>query len=341
MKENIAISSLTTMRLGGAARYVVEVGTIEELRAAYDFARERGLPVFVLGSGANVIGRDEGFAGVIIVDKFRGIEIVDETDREMTVKAGGGEVWDDVVRWTTERGYSGIEAMSAIPGTAGAAPVQNIGAYGQDISQVVVAVEAFDTATGEVVMIPREKLGMGYRRSIFNRGDEAGRYFIIAVILRVNRGELAPPFYTSLQKYVDENRVTDFSPENVRRMVAEIRAGKLPDPEKIASAGSFFKNIYLLDEEVEGARERGIPVWDYSEGVRNVVNSGWLVENAGLKGKAFYGFRVSDKAALVLINESATSYADLERAKAEIVGVVREKFGFELEQEPVEIGQGR
>jgi UDP-N-acetylmuramate dehydrogenase len=337
MKENIAIASLTTMRLGGAARYVAEVGDIDGLKKTYDFARENGLPVFVLGSGANVIGRDEGFEGVIIVDKFKGIEVVKEENGELVVKAAGGEVWDDVVKFTTELGYSGIEAMSAIPGTAGAAPVQNIGAYGQDISQVVQSVEAFDAETEEVVMIPKEKLGFSYRRSIFNSGEGAGRYFIIAVVLRLKKGELEPPFYTSLQKYVDDNRVTDFSPENIRRMVAEIRAMKLPDPESVASAGSFFKNIYLSDEEAEKARERGIPVWDYSEGMRNVVNSGWLIENAGLKGKMFHGFRVSDKAALVLINESAKSYADLEKAKTEIVKAVQEKFGFKLEQEPVEI----
>lgn len=337
MKENIAISSLTTMRLGGAARYVAEAGNVEELKEAYRFAQDNDLPVFVLGLGANVIGRDEGFGGVVIIDKFKGIEVVKEENDELVIKAAGGEIWDDVVKFTTELGYSGIEAMSAIPGTVGAAPIQNIGAYGQDISQVIVSVEAFDKAEKEVVMIPKDKMEFSYRKSIFNSGTNAGRYFIIAVILRLKKGELKPPFYTSLQKYVDDNKVKDFSPENIRKMVAEIRESKLPNPEQAASAGSFFKNIYLSDGEAEKVREKGIPVWDYSEGMRNVVNSGWLIENAGLKGKIFHGFRVSDKAALVLINESAKSYADLEKARAEIVEIVEKKFGFKLEQEPVEI----
>jgi len=174
---------------------------------------------------------------------------------------------------------------------------------------------------------------LGYRRSIFNDGGGAGRYFIIAVTVKLQKKELRPPFYTSLQRYVDEHGVSDFSPVSVRRMVMEIRAAKLPDPAVVASAGSFFKNVYLTGEEVAGAEARGIPVWDGGK-----VPAGWLIEQAGLKGRELYGFRVSDKAALVLINESASSYADLAKARGAIVDAVQKKFDLRLEQEPVEIG---
>jgi len=328
MRENVKIAELTTMRLGGAARYVIDIETLDDLRDAYAFATERGLATYVLGEGSNVIGRDEGFDGVILVNQLRGIEDLGEG----RFRGYGGEVFDDFVAFAVGRGYSGMEAMSGVPGTLGAAPVQNVGAYGQEMSEVLESVEAYGTHDGNVVIFTTPEMGLGYRRSIFNYGPDAGRYFIVAVTVKLRRGEMRPPFYTSLQEYVDERGVEDFSPAAVRRMVMEIRAAKLPDPKIEASAGSFFKNIYLSPEEAERVKTKGIPVWEGGK-----VPAGWLIEQAGLKGKEFYGFKVSDKAALILINESATSYADLARARGAIVDAVREKFGFTLEQEPVEI----
>ena len=186
---------------------------------------------------------------------------------------------------------------------------------------------------------------MSYRKSIFNSGESVGRYFIYSIVIRLKKGQLNPPFYRSLQAYVDEHQETDFSPTNIARMVREVRNSKLPDPEKIASAGSFFKNIYLTDEEADEAEARGIEVWrnakevgpDSPEKRTNLVNSGWLLEHAGLKGQVFHGMKVSEKAALILINESAETYADLAAARAEIAQIVYDKFGLKIEQEPDEI----
>ncbi|MDR2063970.1 MAG: UDP-N-acetylmuramate dehydrogenase [Candidatus Nomurabacteria bacterium] len=336
MKQNVPISTLTTMRLGGEARFVQEINKVEDIDTAYQFAKSNGLPVFILGGGANTIGLDEGYGGVILLVRLRGVEVIEERPESVVVKAYAGEVLDDVVKITTLRGYSGIEALSMIPGTVGAAPVQNVGAYGQQISDVVAEVEVYDSQTRKIRILSKKQCKFAYRESIFNTGSEVGRYFIVAVSLRLAKGAtLHPPFYVSLQKYVDEHQVADFSPENIRQMVATIRAEKLPDPKIIASSGSFFKNVELSDEEAAVAREKGVQVW--RENGKNVVNSGWLVEQAGLKGKEFYGMKVSDKAALILINESAKSYADLSLARAKIADIVWKKFGFVLEQEPVEI----
>lgn len=354
IRENVPISSLTTMRLGGKARYVVEVETPDDVREAYNFAEAKNLPVWIMGGGANTIGQDEGFAGVIILNKIKGIfaklgdEYVDVNDitielyseEELTITAMGGETWDDVVQVACAMGYSGIEAMSSIPGTVGAAPVQNIGAYGQDIAGVIETVQAYDTQTREMVTLTKPEMQMGYRKTRFNSGDDAGRFFIIAVTIRLRKTNLKPPFYTSLQKYIDEHGITDFSPMMIRGMVSEIRANKLPDPEEVASAGSFFKNVYLDEAGMKEAEAKGIPVWKNEDGTGK-INAGWLIEECGLKGKDFYGFRVSDKAALVLINESAQKYADLEKARNEIIDTVREKFGYTLEQEPVEMPSGK
>lgn len=350
IRENVPISELTTMRLGGQARYVLVAKDEDDLRDGWQFAKERGLPVWVMGGGANTIGHDEGFSGVIILNQIRGIFVkvgedlvgvedlddVQDLGEELELVCMGGEIWDNVVEFACERGYTGIEAMSMIPGTVGAAPVQNIGAYGQDIAQVIVSAEAYDTREDEFTILTKEEMKLGYRHTRFNHGEDAGRFWIASVTIRVRRGQMKPPFYNSLQRYIDEHGVTDLSPMNIRKIVCEIRSEKLPDPEKIASAGSFFKNIYLSADEANRLEEQDIPMWRKEDG-SGKVNSGWLIEQCGLKGKMMRGIRVSDKAALVLINESAKSYDDLAVARAEIVGAVAEKFGLELEQEPVEI----
>ena len=334
IRENVPISTLTTMRLGGAARYVIDIDKVEDLSQAYAFAKEKNLPVYVLGSGSNIIGRDGGFNGVILVCKLTGMGILrEEKDEAVQLYSYSGELLDDFVTYGTEMGYSGMEALSAIPGTVGAAPVQNVGAYGQDISQSLVEVEVFDTKTGEIKTLPKDQLELSYRHSIFNHGELVGRYFITKVIVELHKGHLTPPFYNSLQAYIDEHSIIDFSPDSIRQCVRAVRESKLPDPELIASSGSFFKNVYLSPEEAAGAEAAGIPVWDGGK-----VPSGWLIEHAGLKGQEFHGMRVSDKAALVLINESAKSYADLAAARAEIIKIVKDKFGFTLEQEPMELG---
>ena len=365
IEENVPIRNLVTMRIGGPARFVITVTSEEEIPEAYQFAKERNLSVCVLGGGANTFAKDEGFDGVIILDRIMGISEVERSESGESsggessegessesgdiayFKAYGGEQWDDLVTYVSERGYSGIEAMAGIPGTAGAAPVQNIGAYGQEVTQVIVSVDAYDTKTCEFVVIPASEMKMSYRKSIFNSGENVGRYFIYATTVRVKKGQLTPPFYRSLQAYVDEHHETDFSPLNIARMVKAVRNSKLPDPEKIASAGSFFKNVYLTDEEADEAEARGIQVWrnakevgpDSPEKRTNLVNSGWLLEEAGLKGKVFHGMKVSEKAALILINEDAKTYADLAAAREEIANIVFEKFGFRIEQEPDEIGE--
>lgn len=351
IEENVMIKDLVTMRIGGPARFVITVTEKEDIPEAYKFAKEHNLPVWILGGGANTFSKDEGFEGVIILDRIMGISQVEtpegEEEKEGVAyfKAYGGEQWDDLVTFVSERGYSGVEAMAGIPGTAGAAPVQNIGAYGQEVTQVIVSVEAYDTKLKKFVIVPASEMKMSYRKSIFNSGENVGRYFIYSTTVRVKKGQLNPPFYRSLQAYVDEHGETDFSPLNIARMVKEVRNSKLPDPEKIASAGSFFKNVYLTDEEADEAETRGIQVWrnakevgpDSPEKRTNLVNSGWLIEEAGLKGKVFHGMKVSDKAALILINESAKSYADLAAAREEIAKIIFEKFGFKIEQEPDEI----
>ncbi len=348
--ENVPLKNLTTMRLGGPARFVIEIENPDEIKKAHEFALTKNLPIFVLGGGANTIANDSGFPGVVIRNVMTGITWTGDatwgTPTEpcedggkvaagpVQITALGGTTWDDVVAFACERGLTGIEALSKIPGLAGAAPVQNIGAYGQDVSGTFIKADVYDFKTRDFKTLSKDDFHFSYRHSIMNT-TEKNRYFIISIFLELKKGEMSRPFYNSIEKYIEEHKATDFSPKGIREIVSQIRADKLPDPKEKASAGSFFKNIYLTEEEAKLAEEKGYPVYHGHDGFK--INSGWLIENAGLKGKLLHGIRVNDKAALVLINESAKSYNDLAAARAEITKIIKEKYGYTLEQEPVEL----
>ena len=332
-KTNLPISGLTTMRLGGPAKVVLKVTKPSEVVEAYAFAKKKNLPVFILGEGSNVIGRDNGFPGVVLLNRMKGIEIIKDTPKTLTLKVMSGEILDDVIRLTTDKGLSGIEAMTDIPGTIGATIVQNSGAYGQDISQVLQSLEAYDTKSDKIVTISRRRCKLSYRQSIF----QSPRYFIISVTLKVRKTQLKPPFYESLQAYVEANGVTDFSPANIRSIVAKLRSDKLPDTGEEASSGSFFYNVVVSRKRAKQLKKQypGIPIFRLNK--RYEVASGWLIEQTGLKGKVLHGMYVSDKSALILINKSAKRYSDLAAAREEIKETVYAKFGLELIQEPVEL----
>ena len=356
INENILISSLTTMRLGGPARYVLEVEQPSEVPDAYGFAKTYNLPTFILGYGANVIGHDEGFNGVIIINRMQGISVVNDQNtpienpepkqvpssipeketsgQPVRLKIMGGEYWDNVVDYACKKGLTGIEALSKIPGLAGAAPVQNIGAYGQEIADTLESIDVYDSYTNTFLTLKKSDLGFSYRKSILNT-TEKNRYFVISITLVLEKGQMPGPFYRSIETYIAEHNLTDFSPQGIRDIVSAIRKDKLPDPLEKASSGSFFKNIYLTNEQADTAEFKGYPVHRGKDG--NKINSGWFIEKAGFSGQLLHGIRVSDKASLVLINESATSYSDLAKARDEITSKIYDTYGFWLEQEPIEI----
>ncbi len=323
--ENVKIADLVTMKIGGLAKYLIIIEQIEDIVKAYDFVQQKQLPFFFLGSGANTFGKDEPYEGIIIQTKLKGITKIND----QLFKVMSGEEWSEFVLKVSAEGYTGVEALAKIPGTVGAAPVQNIGAYGQEISDTLVSVEVFDFKTGELKVLKKEELKLSYRHSIFNFGADKGRYFIISISLKLSKGKYKGVFYDSLKQYIEEHHETDFSPKNIARMVTNIREKKLPDPKLIASSGSFFKNIHLTEKDLAKVDKLGI------ERRGTKINSGWLLEKAGLKGKVFHGMRVSEKAALILINESAKSYQDIELACQEIDEIIYQKFGFHLEREPV------
>ena len=350
IRENVPLSELTTMRLGGPARYVVDINKAKDLDKVFNFIDQKDLPFYILGDGSNTIAHDEGFDGVIIRYHEKFITFLanqlDPFTRQMAFGPGGiaegfvpivvsaGTPWDDVVKFATKHNLTGIEALSKIPGTAGAAVVQNIGAYGQQISDVLTNITVYDIKTRELLSLDANDLNLSYRQSIFNT-TARNRYFIIHLTLNLTKGQMPHPFYESIENYIAKHHCTDLSPSGIRKIVSTIRKDKLPDPAKIPSSGSFFKNVILKKADYKDALRKGYPVRHYGTGGK--LSAAWLIEQCNLKGQLLHGMRVSDKAPLVLINESAKSYADLAAARNEIITAVKEKFGYTLEQEPNEI----
>lgn len=334
--HGVSLADYSTMGLGGIAAHMCVIESRIELLEALSWAQQQQVPVIMIGSGSNIVWRDEGYAGLIIVNKIERYETFNEDDENMYITAGSGENWDTIVERTAQAGLTGIEALSLIPGTAGATLVQNIGAYGQEIAQTLVTAEVFDIAANDFTTMRAEDCGFGYRTSRFKTTDR-GRYFITAITIHLRKANMQPPFYASLQSYFESNAITDFSPMSVRNAVLAIRSSRLPDPAIIRNNGSFFSNPIIRHEHIVQLRELypAIPSW--AAGESNVkVPAAWLIEQAGFKDihDSATGMATWAAQPLVLINESAKTTADLISFKKQIVDGVANKFGITLQQEP-------
>lgn len=325
------MSQLTTMRLGGAARYCTTVFNRQQLVEATEFAQNLGLDLLVLGEGSNLIVRDKGFSGLVIINRIKGFEILDDG---LTLRVGAGEIWDTVVDRSVSMNLSGIEALSAIPGTTGATPVQNVGAYGQEIAQTLTELEVYDLQKKQFITMSNAACRFGYRTSRFKSVSKL-RYVITSITLHLNKGHLRPPFYPRLQEYLDEHKISEYSPKNIRSAVVAIRSKILPDPKKFANAGSFFKNPLVTEEDANAllATYPDAPHWPMPDGQVKLA-AGWLVEKAGLKDFRAYGMATHKYNALVFVNKSASSYADLQAFQRLVTDKIQAKFSIALEQEP-------
>ncbi len=334
---NIPLKNYTTMKIGGKARFMTDVRTPDEIAKVYKNAVAQKLPIFILGGGSNVIVKDEGFNGIVIRMRIPGFEVIADDINSTTIRVGAGEIWDSVVKRTVDMGLSGIETMSAIPGTAGAAPVQNVGAYGQEVADTLQSLKAYDSQTDTFVTLTRDECGFAYRDSIF-KGKSKGRYVITSIALKLSKNQPQPPFYESLQKYLDEKNIKIYTVDVIRNAVIEIRKNRLPDPAVMPNSGSFFKNAIVEKWQLDDLRKINpdMPIFDLGDD-HYKVPAGWLIENVGLKGVQLNKMKIFENNALILINESNATYSDLIAASDEIIGKVRDKFRIQIQQEPIEI----
>lgn len=352
IREQVLLSGLTTIRLGGPARYVASCTSAEECRSALAFARERFLPVMVLGGGSNVVFSDEGFSGLVLRVEIPGLHF-DESGRTCRVAVGAGEVWDDVVTACVARGLGGIECLAGIPGTAGATPIQNVGAYGQEVKDTLQTVDALELTTGEERHFSGAECGFGYRWSRF-KGEDAGRYIVTSVTFRLDQDAQPRIRYPELSRAVAQDGSGTLLPSGepglnqIRKTVLRLRRSKSmvidPDDLNSRSVGSFFMNPILSPEKFELVREQcrasgladSIPAYPSPEGIK--IPAAWLVEHAGFpKGTRRGKIGISEKHALALINLGGTT-RELIAFAGEILTGVERTFGIRLAIEPVIVG---
>ena len=336
ISQNVSLAGYSTMGLGGPAAYLAEVTNRSEVAEALKWAGEHQLPAVMIGEGSNIIWGDSGYPGLVIVDKIRGYEVFEEDETNVYLTLGSGEPWDEVVKLSVEAGLTGIEALSLIPGTAGATPVQNVGAYGQEISQTLTTVEAFDAQKGDFLTLAGSDCGFSYRNSRFKTTDR-GRFYITSVVLHLTKGNPLPPFYSSIQAYFEENNIKDYTPAALRGAVIAIRSAKLPDPALVRNTGSFFANPIVDAAQLDYLRGRfeALPYWPVDSGGAKLP-AAWLIEQAGFKDyhDEATGMATWPRQALVLVNEHAKTTADLIAFKQKIVDAVQAKFEVTLQQEP-------
>ncbi len=335
--ENVSLANYSTMRLGGITSYLAEIQSRDDVEQAVSWANEHGLPAIMIGGGSNVVWQDSGFQGLLMVNRIKGYEDYAESAENHFITIGAGEIWDTVVARTAAAGLTGIEALSLIPGSAGATPVQNVGAYGQEIAQTLLSVEAYDTTTGRLVNIPAEACGFSYRHSSFQT-EYRGRFYITAITFSLTAGNPYPPYYGAVEQYLAEHPISGaVTPQVLRDTVIAIRQAKLPDPAKVANNGSFFANPIVATATITELHTAypDMPSWALEDGSAKIP-AAWLLEQAGFKDyhDTATGMATWPSQPLVLINEHAKSTADLLAFKAKIVASVEQKFGITLVQEP-------
>ncbi len=336
-EHDVPLSGISTFRIGGKARNVAVVETEEEL-AALLAGLPADAPFFVLGGGSNIVFPDGDFVPLLIRPAMDSIYIAADDGTQVEIVAGAGAVWDAVVHFAVDHGLAGIEALSAIPGTAGATPIQNVGAYGTEIADVLVSVRAYDRQTGSFVELANAECAFAYRDSMFKHArDAAGRprYVITEVRLRLSRAAPSAPRYPGVAEYFAERGIAQPSLAEIREAITAIRWKKLPDPRDVASVGSFFKNPFVSAAEAERLRAQFPDIKTFpAEDGRVKIPAGWLIERAGLKGKSFGPIATYEHNALVLVNTGGATRADLAMAIAAITGAVQDRFGILLEPEP-------
>ncbi|HAE36724.1 MAG: UDP-N-acetylpyruvoylglucosamine reductase [Candidatus Nomurabacteria bacterium GW2011_GWF2_35_66] len=338
IQEYVDIKNYSTLHAGGQFRYFATISSVQELTSAcaivHGDVKYKNISIFILGGGSNMIFSDGVLPVLALKIEINGFEIINETNEYTDIKVGAGENWDQIVKMTVDMNLSGIEALSAIPGIVGASPVQNIGAYGSEVKDTILEVEVFDIKKGLITMLSNEECKFSYRDSIFKR-EARGKYVITQVTYRLSKSMPVLPDYPGVKKYFIENNFNSPTPKNIRQAVISIRQGKLPNPKEIPNVGSFFKNP-IVEKTIADKIKMKFPNVKLFPIDRNFtkIPAGFLIENAGLKGRSFGKVSIYEKNALVLINTLDATSQDIISARDEIIRIVKDKFGIELVQEP-------
>lgn len=329
--ENISLKPYNTFGIENKAKYFVAASSIPELKEALQWAKNKGVEAIILGGGSNILLTKDQDALFIKIE-IKGIELINDDEENFYIKVGAGEVWHDFVLQAIENNWSGIENLSLIPGTVGASPMQNIGAYGVEIKDVFQSLQAVNRETLEVEEFYAPACAFGYRQSVF-KTTLKNKYVICTVVFKLNKTPLFNTEYGAIQETLTKNGISKPTIKQVSDAVISIRQSKLPDPAKIGNAGSFFKNPTISTEYYNQLQKSFplIPGYPNYEGIK--VPAAWLIEQCGWKGKRFDSIGVHSFQPLVLVNYGNGSGLKIKELAEEIQNSVIEKFNIQLDPE--------
>lgn len=331
IQENISLKPFTTFGIDKKAKFFTTVETLDELKAALLAAKEKQLPVFILGGGSNIL-LTQDIDGLVIKLEIKGINLVKEDGDQLWVEVGAGEMWHELVLHSIAQDWAGLENLSLIPGTVGASPMQNIGAYGVEIKDVFDSLQAMHRETLEMQSFNAEACQFGYRESVFKQTFK-DQFVITSVTFRLSKTPNFHLEYGAIREVLAANDIDQPSIRAISDAVIQIRQSKLPDPKEIGNAGSFFKNPTIPSAHFDALKASypSIPGYPSAEGVK--VAAGWLIEQTGWKGKRIGEVGVHAKQALVLVNYGGGTGEEIKKLSEQIQASVYDKFGVQLQAE--------
>ena len=334
--ENISLAQYTTFKIGGKARFFCIVSNIEELKEAVIFTKDKNIPLFILGGGSNILISDEGFKGLVIKMELRGIEIIEDIHdvNKKSVLTAAGEIWDDFVKYTVDNGLYGLENLSLIPGTVGASPIQNIGAYGAEVKDVIQWVEVLEIATGNISKLSNAECRFSYRNSVFK--ELSNKFVVTRVAFRLNKDGEVDTDYKDVREYFEKKGITSKPTiDQVRQAIVDIRTAKLPDLEKWGTAGSFFKNPVITVEHFNELKIKYPELPSFPEPDGKVkVPLGYIIDKiCGMRGYVNGKVASYDKQALVIVAGWGASAKEVKDLAMELTAKIKEKTGIEVNNE--------
>ncbi len=328
IKQDYDLSGLNTFGVPAKAKFFTEIESESDLKELFDTSQFKDSEKLFLGGGSNVLFTKD-FNGIVVLNKLKGIEVLKENPETILIRAMSGEIWHDLVSFAVSGGYWGIENLSLIPGTVGAAPMQNIGAYGAELKDTLEKVETVEIETGKPKTFANKECEFGYRDSIFKKNLK-NKYFISAITLRLSKIPQPNISYQILAEHLKKNTIDPDHPKKISEAVSEIRRSKLPDPKLIGNAGSFFKNVFTTEEKAQelSLTYPNMPTFEEDGMVK--IPAGWLIEQCGLKGYRSGNVGVHDKQALVLVNYGGATGAEIKALAELVIDAVFKKFGLKL-----------
>lgn len=333
IEEKIDLTPYTTLKIGDLADYFAVISKESDLLEALDFSHDKSLPIFILGGGSNIL-ISKPMKALVLKNELKGIEIVKETDEEVFLEGMSGELWSSFVYFAVSHNWGGIENLYYVPGTVGAAPVQNIGAYGVELKDVFISLRALDLQTGETKIFELADCHFAYRDSVFKK-EFKNRYFIISVVVKLQKNPQLKLDYGDILSRLAERKIEKPDLKIVANLIKEIRDSKLPNPSILPNAGSFFKNPEISQQAFKNLQEKfpDIKFFPGSQADLIKIPAGWLIEEAGFKGKRYGNLAMYEKQALILVNYGSASASEALEHISRVQTGVWKKFGIKIEPE--------